>query len=304
MYDILIIGGGPAGLSAAVYALRSGKKTALLEKEALGGQISSSPLIENYPGIKAASGADFSLGLYEQVNALGLEVVFEEAIDVKKDGNIFTVLTKENMFKSKAIILALGLVHRKLGIEKEKEFTGSGVSYCAYCDGAFFKGKTVAVVGGGNSALSEAVYLSGLCSRVYLIHRRNELRGEKYFQDIIKEKENIVCVLNSEVAKILGDTKVSGIEVFNNKTNEKKEIGVDGLFVSIGHIPQNQIVENRYLNEDGYILTDRRGFFGVEGMFAAGDCTESELKQLVTAVSDGAKAATAACEYIDKINKS
>ena len=291
MYDIIIVGAGPAGLTAALYALRANKKVLVLEAKSYGGQIINANKIENYPGLPNVSGFDYATALYNQVKDFGGEIKFETVVRVEEDKK---VITNKDKYQAKAVILAIGVENRKLGIDREIEMVGKGISYCATCDGNFYKGKDVAVIGGGNTALEDALYLSDIASHVYLIHRRNELRGEKMYQTMLKDKENIELILDANVTKILGEDVVSGIEVtFNN--GEKKEIAVSGIFIAVGQEPNNEVFKNvATLNKNGYIESDDGVHTNVEGIYVAGDARVKDLRQLTTAVADGSIAATVA----------
>lgn len=299
MYDIIIVGAGTAGLSAAIYGVRAGKSVLVLEGETYGGQIVNSMEVANYPGIKMTSGFEFATNLYEQATELGAEVEYEKVIRVEDEGDVKTVVTEDSVYEAKAVILATGAKNRPLGLEKEKEFIGSGVSYCATCDGAFFKGKKVAVAGGGNTALEDAMFLSNYCETVYLVHRRDEFRGEEKLVEALKGKGNVEFVLNVNILSLLGENKLEGILVEDKNTKEQKEIAVSGLFVAIGQIPKNEafagLVE---LDRGGYIVAGENCKTNVPGIFVAGDCRTKTVRQLATAASDGAVAALAACEYI------
>ena len=283
MYDIVIVGGGIAGMTAAIYGLRAGKKVMLIEGTTFGGQITLSPHVENYPGIAGMSG---------NVTA------------VKKDGNHKIVVTEDGETPCKSVILATGTTHRHLGIPKEKELIGAGISYCAVCDGAFFKGSDVAVVGGGSTALQDASFLSEYCSHVYVIHRRDEFRGEKRLLETLKQKENVTFVLDSIVSEILGTDVVEGIEIQNKKTGEVMEQKVGGIFIAVGQVPNNEAFEETVkLDDYGYILAAEDCRTSVPGIFAAGDCRTKEVRQLTTASADGAVAALAACKYIEEMDE-
>lgn len=298
MYDIVIVGAGTAGLSAAVYAGRAGKTVLVLEGAAYGGQIINTPEIENYPGIKHTSGYEFATGLYEQAKEHGAEVKYEKVLSIADFDDEKLVKTVKNEYHAKAVILATGRTAAKLGLEKEDEFLGRGVSYCATCDGAFFKGRTVAVNGGGNTAIEDAIFLSNYCSKVYLIHRRDVFRAEKSLVDRLKEKENVEFVLNTTVTAFLGESSLEGIEILNKKTGDKDVISLQGFFVAIGQKPHNEDFENIVELEDGYIKANEDCRTKVPGVFTAGDCRTKTVRQLTTAASDGAIAALAACEYI------
>ena len=292
MYDIIIVGAGPAGLTAALYALRANKKVLVLEARSYGGQIINAAKIENYPGIAEVSGFDYATTLYNQVKNLGAEFKFETVIRIEEDKS---VVTKANTYKAKAIILATGSENRKLNLPNEDKFIGRGVSYCATCDGNFYRNKTVAVVGGGNTALEDAIYLSNLVEKLYLIHRRDEFRGEeKLLVDEIKTKENVEIIFNSNVVSLNGDKKLESIVLEDNSAN-KKELKVDGLFIAIGREPKNSVFANIIdLDENGYIKYTGDVHTNVAGIYVAGDAKVKELRQLTTAVSDGAIAATTA----------
>ena len=301
MKDIIIIGGGPAGLTAAVYALRSGKSVLLFEKIAYGGQISKSHLVENYPAIKSISGFEFSMNLYNQAKDFGCEFKQAEVIEVT-DGEVKTVKTKKESFQAKAIIFALGSEPKKSDIEKESAYIGRGVSYCAFCDGNFYKNKDVAVVGGGNTAVQDAIYLSELCNKVYLIHRRDSFRAQPNTVQKLNSISNIELVLNSVPVDITGEKTVSGIEVKNTLTDETKQLSVSGIFFAIGQIPPTDKFKN-------ILPTDSYGYVSVDdsckisdGIYVCGDCRSKKVRQLTTAVSDGTVAAIEACEYLDSLN--
>lgn len=300
MYDIIIVGAGPAGLSAAVYGLRAGKSVLLLEKESYGGQIINTPEIENYPGIKKISGYEFAENLYQQAVDLGAEIVFEAVTAIETEEDIKKVFTAQNEYLCKTVILATGATHRKLGIEREEEMVGKGVSYCATCDGMFFKGKDVAVAGGGNTALQDALFLSNYCRKVYLIHRREEFRGEKRLEAALREKDNIEFVLNCQVTALNGEKTLTSVTVRDKNTEKEKELSVSGIFIAVGQEPQSQIVQNMIdTDEGGYIISGEECYTNCSGIFTAGDCRTKSIRQLATAVSDGAVAALKACEYME-----
>ena len=300
MYDIIIVGAGPAGLSAAVYGLRAGKSVLLLEKESYGGQIINTPEIENYPGIKKISGYEFAENLYQQAVDLGAEIVFEAVTAIETEEDIKKVFTAQNEYLCKTVILATGATHRKLGIEREEELAGKGVSYCATCDGMFFKGKDVAVAGGGNTALQDALFLSNYCRKVYLIHRREEFRGEKRLEAALREKDNIEFVLNCQVTALNGEKTLTSVTVRDKNTEMEKELSVSGIFIAVGQEPQSQIVQNMIdTDEGGYIISGEECYTNCSGIFTAGDCRTKSIRQLATAVSDGAVAALKACEYME-----
>ncbi|MBQ8950362.1 MAG: thioredoxin-disulfide reductase [Eubacterium sp.] len=304
MIDVLIIGAGPAGLSAAIYVERAGKHAVCLEAMTVGGQIVNTPDIANYPGIKKISGFEFSMGLYEQATELGADVIYERAVKIRKSSDegqkFFTVLTESGKeFEAGAVIIATGAKNRLLGIDKEETLTGRGVSYCATCDGAFFRGKDVAVNGGGNTALEDALFLLNYCSKVYLIHRRSEFRGEPQNLEAIKDKPNIEFVLDSTITELKGDRNLEAVVVKNKNTGELREIPVAGLFIAIGQEPDNGAFSDvAALDEKGYIIADESCTTKIPGVFVAGDCRTKNVRQLTTAASDGAVAALAACSYL------
>ena len=298
MYDIIIIGEGPAGLTASIYGKRNNKKVLVLEASAYGGQIINTLDIENYPVEEHISGFDFATKLYNQAKNLGANIVFEKAVEIHDLGDHKEVVTNKNTYSCKAIILATGSENRKLGLEKEDSLVGKGVSYCATCDGAFYRKKRVAVVGGGNTALEDALYLSDLVEKVYLIHRRDTFRGEESTVSLLKEKENVEFVYNSQVTKLNANEKLESIEV-TNKEGNVQTIPVDGLFVAVGRIPENQNFASLIkLDDAGYVVAGENCHTNVEGIFVAGDNRQKEVRQLVTATSDGAVAAVEAVKCI------
>ncbi|MBR2500187.1 MAG: thioredoxin-disulfide reductase [Clostridia bacterium] len=302
MYDVLVVGGGTAGLTAAIYVLRSGKSVMVVEPENFGGQITFSPKVENFPGFKSISGNEFAEMLVEQAIELGAETDFSKVIKIEDSGKIKKVITDSGEFLAKSVIIATGAKHRHLGIEREEDLSGCGVSYCAACDGAFFKGKSVAVVGGGNAALQSAMHLLGYCSKVYLVHRRDSFRGEDHLAARLKEKENIEFVLDSVVTCLKGENDLSGITVKNVKTGEIKDIDIDGLFIAVGQEPNNEVFKGFIdLDEAGYIVSGEDCKTSKVGIFAAGDCRTKSIRQLTTAAADGTIAALAACSYVDSI---
>lgn len=297
MKDIIIIGAGTAGLTAAIYGTRAGKNTLIIEANTYGGQIVNATEIENYPGIKNISGFEFATNLYEQAKELGAQIVMERVLSIDDKGEYKVVVTNKNSYESKTVIIATGAKNKKIGIPNEKEYIGRGVSYCATCDGAFFRGRDVAIVGGGNTALEDAMFLSHYCNKVYLIHRRDEFRGEKKQVDDLSAKDNIEFVLNSEVVSICGDEAVTSINVKNRVDGNEKELTVDGIFIAIGQAPDNEpfkgVVE---LDEKGYIIAGEDCTTKTKGIFVAGDCRTKDIRQLSTAAADGAVAALKASE--------
>ena len=304
MYDLIIIGAGPAGLSAAIYAGRAGLDCLILESTMYGGQITSTPEVENYPSVKKIAGWELADNLYQQAISFGAHLSFESVESIVNDGSLKTVITIENAYVCKTVIIANGAKRKHLGVEGEDEFSGKGVSYCADCDGSFFKDKTVCVCGGGNTALEDAVYLSNLCRKVYLIHRRNEYRAQKHLIDIINKTENIIPVLPFIPVKISGENTVNSITLKNVESGEEKVLETDAVFVCIGLFPENSSFSDTVnLDENGYIISDETCKTSCDGIFAAGDTRTKELRQIVTAASDGAIAATAALSYINQMEE-
>ena len=305
MYDIIIVGAGTAGLTAGIYGARAGKKVLILEQTTYGGQIINTPDIENYPGIAHVSGFEFAKGLYEQATGLGVLYKTEKVLGIETvPGSVSyvtkRVITSEGEYECGAVILATGAKNRPLGLKREQELIGAGVSYCATCDGAFFRKMDVAVVGGGNTALEDAAFLSGYCNRVYVIHRRDQFRGDERDVSKLRAKENVEFVLDSVVTGILGAGMVDGILIKNVKTGETTELSINGLFVAIGQMPDNQMFSGVVeLDEQGYIVADESCETSTPGVFAAGDCRTKSVRQLTTAAADGAVAGLAAAKYTD-----
>ena len=298
MYDIIVIGAGPAGLTAALFALRSNKKVLVLEAKSYGGQIITASKVENYPGIKIISGFDFATSLYNQVKDYGCDIKYETVIRVSEDKEVIT--SSNNTYKAKAIIIATGATNRKLKIANEEQFIGKGISYCATCDGNFFKNKTVAVIGGGNSALEDALYLSDIAFKTYLIYRGDKLKEDNIESNRVKENDNIEIILNSNVTKIIGEEKLEEIEI-TNSDDVKDTLKLDGLFIAVGHEPNNSIFSNVVdLDEKGYIISHDGVHTKTDGIYVAGDTRVKELRQLTTAVSDGSLAATIAIREMNK----
>ncbi|MFQ5480524.1 MAG: thioredoxin-disulfide reductase [Thermodesulfobacteriota bacterium] len=300
MYDLVIIGGGPAGLTAAIYAIRLGLKTVMLEKELVGGQIALSDIIENYPGFPSISGAGLMEHFEAHAKGLGLEILMREVSEIKKEDKTMLLKTSDGDMKTKTVIVATGAKPRRLGAAGEVEFTGKGVSYCATCDGPFFKGLSVLVVGGGDTALKEAVYLSKIARKVYIVHRRDEFRGEKIQQDRAEATDNIEFLRSHSLKEISGDMVVKEALLEDLKTGEKKTIEVDGAFIFVGITPTTGFVEAEK-DEQGFIKTNQNMETSVPGLFAAGDCRTTPLLQVATAVGDGAIAAYKAADYITDI---
>lgn len=286
MYDLIIIGMGISGISAAIYAKRAGLNVLMLEENVPGGIINTIPNIENYPGIMSISGPDLAYNLFEEVNNLQIEYKLESVTDVILE-DIKTIKTKDNVYQSKYLLIASGRKPKKLGLKNEEKFLGRGISTCALCDGALFKDKTVAVIGGGNSALVESLYLSNIVKKLYLIHRRNELRGEETSIEELKSKENIELILNKEVKElVIEHDKLTGIIL-----NDNTKLAIDGLFIYIGFLPNTEFLKNTDLKmEDGYIIVDNNQETNIKGVYASGDVTKKEVYQIVTAASEGATA--------------
>lgn len=298
-HDIAIVGGGPAGMTAALYAARAGKRVVLFEGEALGGQILPTRKIENYPALPEVDGYTFADGLTKQITALGVEIVYASVTKVEKTDDVFSVLTSREAYSASAVILATGLKHRKLGLANEESLIGRGISFCATCDGMFFRKKEVAVVGGGNTAVQDALVLSEYCSRVYLIHRRAELRAEKSLAEQMKAKENIEFIGETVIEDLEGEDSLQSLTLRNVSTGAVEYLPVAALFEAIGQLPQNAVFADLVeLDEDGYFLTDNECRTSRPGIFAAGDACRKNVRQLTTAVSDGTVAALSAVEYL------
>lgn len=298
MYDVIVIGAGPAGLTSALYLGRANKNVLVLEAKSYGGQIVNANKIKNYPGIEEISGYDFSTNLYNQVKKLGIDIKYETVLRIKEDN---TVVTNKEEYKTKAIIIATGSENRKLNIEKERDFVGKGVSYCATCDGNFYKEKVVAVNGGGNTALEDALYLSDIAKEVYLIHRREEFRGENTYLEEVRKKNNIKLILNATISSLNGSDKLESITI-KDKDDKEQVIKVDGLFIAIGQEPKNEIFSNVVdLDSRGYIIATDDVHTKTSGIYVAGDARVKNLRQLTTAVSDGSIAATVAIKEMNKL---
>ncbi len=301
MYDIIVIGGGPAGLTAALYALRANKSVLVIEKETFGGQITFSPKVENIPGFNELSGNEFAEKLVDQVLAQGAEFEYCEVTSVRND-DVKTVVTTDGEFQTRAVIIATGAKHRRLGLDREDEFVGNGISFCAVCDGAFYKNKTVAVVGGGNSALQEAILLSDLASRVYVVQNLDKLTGEQKLQQQLFSKANVEIITGSVVESYLGAEELNGIRI-KSAAGSETELAVDGVFLAVGLIPQNDAFSTVInLDDRGYADVKEDCMTKTDGIFVAGDCRAKRIRQVTTAAADGAVAALAACDYIDSLN--
>ena len=302
MYDIIIIGSGPAGLTAAIYALRADKSVLVLEKETFGGQITLSPHVENCPGFPHISGSELGEKLLEQAMGLGAEIDMGEVTGIRRQGETCILSTAEGSeFAARAVIIATGSRHRPLGVAREEEFIGHGISYCAVCDGAFYAGREIAVIGGGNSALQEAVMLADICKKVTVVQNLGVLTGEKRLADKLYAKDNVSFIYNTVVTALEGNTELSAITLHNTETGKDSRLALDGAFVCIGQIPENEAFrEHVSLNDYGYIEAGEDCLTRDPAIFVAGDCRTKRVRQITTATADGAVAAIAACRYLDK----
>ena len=300
MYDIIIIGSGPAGLSAAIYAQRACLDTIVIEKNGIsGGQVLNTWEVDNYPGFPGVTGFELSRQFREHANKLGARVVQDEVVQVELSGNVKKVVCEEETYEARCVILASGAHHRTLEVPGEEELRGAGVSYCATCDGAFFRGRTVAVVGGGDAALEDAIFLARMCEKVYIVHRRDKLRGAKRLQERLQALENIEFVWNSETVAIEGNAQVEALRLRQTKTGEEKRLDVDGVFIAVGIAPESELYADQLeLDEQGYIRADESGQTSVPGVFAAGDVRTKALRQILTAASDGANCVASAERYL------
>lgn len=300
MYDIIIIGSGPAGLSAAIYAQRACLDTIVIEKNGIsGGQVLNTWEVDNYPGFPGVTGFELSRQFREHANKLGARVVQDEVVQVELSGSVKKVVCEEETYEARCVILASGAHHRTLEVPGEEELRGAGVSYCATCDGAFFRGRTVAVVGGGDAALEDAIFLARMCEKVYIVHRRDKLRGAKRLQERLQALENIEFVWNSETVAIEGNAQVEALRLRQTKTGEEKRLDVDGVFIAVGIAPESELYAGQLeLDEQGYIRADESGQTSVPGVFAAGDVRTKALRQILTAASDGVNCVASAERYL------
>lgn len=299
-YDVAVVGAGIAGMTAAIYALRAGKSVVIFEKESIGGQIALSPHVENYPGYASVSGLELSDAVFAQATGLGAALEVDEVTAVTRENGVFRIKCAYGEHEAKSVVLAAGLKHRKL--ESVADFEGRGVSYCAVCDGSFYRGKTVAVVGGGNTAVTEAIYLADICEKVYLIHRRTGYRAEKAVMEKLYSKENIVRLENKVVTAAAGGAKIERLTLTDTADGTDSELTIDGLFVALGHEPQNgPFAGLMELDEGGFAASDERCLTRTPGVFVAGDCREKAVRQLTTAAADGAVAGLAAAKYVDDL---
>ena len=302
VYDIIVVGSGPAGLTAAIYARRADKSVLVIEKETFGGEITHSPKVENYPGFVEMSGNEFADKLIDQATNLGAVIEMDNVTDAEKAGDKFVVTGEYGTYEGRSLIIASGSKHRRLGLDKEEELTGNGVSYCAVCDGPFFKGQEVAIIGGGNSALQEAVMLSEYCKKVTVVQDMPFLTGEKKLQEILAKRDNVEIILGTIVKALEGGEKLTGITVQSKADGKTSSITVDGVFVAIGQVPENKAFEKLVeLDERGYIKSGEDTLTKTEGVFAAGDCRTKAIRQIVTATGDGAVAAVAACKFAERV---
>lgn len=301
MHDIIIIGGGPAGLTSAVYALRAGKTALIIEKNSFGGQVNWSPRVENYPAMMSVAGAEIGEAMLNQAMEQGADVELEEVVSIEKNGGLFKAVCESGAeFEGRSVIIATGAKPRTLNLPGEEELTGNGICYCAVCDGAFFKGKTVAVTGGGNSALQDALLLSEKCEKVYLIHRRDSFRGEARLVKSLENKGNVEFLLNSSITGLVGQKSLEAIEIERN--GEKNTIRVSGLFVAVGHVPDNKAFSSLIEFDDGgYAASGEDCITVTPGIFVAGDCRAKKVRQITTACADGAVAALTACSFVDNV---
>ena len=300
MYDIIIVGAGPAGLTAAIYARRADKKVLILERGTFGGQITYSPKIENYPGFNQISGNELAEKLVEQAISLGAEIEMTEVTGVVDNNGVFSVSCEDGDYIAKSVIIATGSKHRQLGLDREEEFIGNGISFCAVCDGAFYAGKTVAVIGGGNSALVEAVMLAETCEKLYIVQNLDFLTGEEKLANILKNKANVEIIYGTVVEALIGSEELDAIILKNEKTGDKTRLDIDGMFIAIGQVPENDIFADvTEINDRGYIVSDEACLTKTAGLFVAGDCRTKTIRQISTACSDGAIAALAAIRYLD-----
>ena len=301
VHDIIVVGGGPAGMTAALYALRNGRSVLVIEKEGFGGQITHSPKVENYPGFASLSGNELADHMMEQIMGQGADIEIETVTGIRDEGSRKIVVTEEgNEYEAGAVVIAVGVKHRMLGLPGEEELVGEGISFCAVCDGDFYTGREVIMVGGGNSALQEAILLSGKCAKVTIVQDMPFLTGEKKLQEILEQRENVTVYVNQKVAEILTEEgEFKGIRTTDSKTGEDRTLTADGMFVAIGLIPENEAFkELADLNDYGYFDSDEQCLTRTPGIYVAGDCRRKFIRQVTTAAADGAVAALAACRYL------
>ena len=304
MHDIIVVGGGPAGMTAALYALRNGKSVLVIEKESFGGQMTQSPKIENYPGKLQVSGMELADEMMNQILEQGADIEIETVAGVSRDGEGWIVATEEGgAYEAKAVVIATGVKHRMLGLPGEDDLVGDGISYCAVCDGDFYTDKVVCVVGGGNSALQDAILLAEKCKEVIMLLRRQVFRGEEKLQEVLLSHTNVSTRMDVVISSVIaGSNGLEAVEIANRTTGEKQRVDCDGLFVAIGLVPENgAFAELADLNDWGYFDSDESCTTKSPGIFVAGDCRNKEIRQITTASADGAVAALAACRYIDML---
>lgn len=302
LYDVIVIGGGPGGYTAALYAARANLSVAILEKLSPGGQMGTTDVIDNYPGFpQGVNGFELAMQMKEGAERFGAQTQLAEVTQVELAGQVKTIHTSGGDYQARTVVLATGAHPRELGLPGERELRGRGVSYCATCDGMFYRGKTVVVVGGGNTAVSDVLYLSRLCEKVYLVHRRDTLRASKVYLDPLQKAENVEFVWDSEVKQLLRDQAVTGVRVRNKKTGKERDISCDGVFVAVGYLPNTELYRGQVeLDEAGYVLADETTQTNLPGVFAVGDLRKKPLRQVVTAASDGAVAAHFIEEYLNQ----
>ena len=304
MYDLVIIGNGPAGISAGIYAVRYGLDTLVLEKNVISGQIATTDIVENYPGFSSITGMELMDKFKEHAQNIGVVTEDDEVIGIRSEGDLKVIHTDERDIETKSVIVATGANPKHVGVPGEEEFAGRGVSYCATCDGPFFRGKSVVVIGGGDSAITDALILSNLASKVYVVHRRDELRAAKVLQDRAFSKNNIEFILNTLLDEIVGEDNENGVVkkviLKNIESNDKKEIAIDGVFIYVGIVPNTGFVDVDK-TQTGFIVTNEKMETSVKGIYAAGDCRTTPLRQVVTAVSDGAIAAASAHDFVKNV---
>lgn len=299
MYDIIIVGAGPAGLTAAVYARRAGKSVLVLEKDTFGGQVTFSPKLENYPGFQEISGNELAQRMLEQAMALGAEIDMDTVTEVL-DGEVKTVVGEAGRYEARSVIIAAGARHRRLNLPGEEDFIGNGISFCAVCDGAFYKDQHVAVIGGGNTALQEVVLLADICKKVTVVQNLAFLTGEEKLIQLLQSKNNIEYIYNTVVTGYEGETSLQAIRLLNTENQATSRLKIDGIFLAIGTAPENDAYQKvAKLNEYGYIVSDESCQTGTPGIFVAGDCRTKAYRQVATAISDGAAAALNACRFLD-----
>lgn len=301
MYDIIIVGAGPAGLTAAIYGRRAGKKVLVLEKDTFGGQMTFSPKLENYPGFETISGNELAQKMLEQALALGADIDMDTVVDVL-DGDVKTVICEGGQYEAKSVIIAAGAHHRRLHLDREEEFIGNGISFCAVCDGAFYQGQHVAVIGGGNTALQEIVLLADICKKVTVVQNLAFLTGESKLMEVLKTKDNVEYIFSTVVEGYEGEEELKAIRLHNTETDGHSTLEIDGIFLAIGTVPENAPFANvAQINEQGYIVSDENAAVTAAGVFVAGDCRTKRYRQIATAIADGAAAALNACRYLDSL---